>query len=337
MVTAPVEPYDHPGEPPHGEGAAGLDQRPASLGDRLLAQLVDGLVGFGLFFFAGMTLAPRFGGATKTGFELSGWPAAAVIIIVGAALLAYFVLAEAAFGVTLGKAVAGIRVQTPTGQRIGLRAALVRNLMRIVDGIGFYLVGAVAVLATRRHQRLGDLAVGSLVVQREPGRFARVAALLGALVLAAGGVVGGFSLRPAGRQVAGPAAVGPRAVTPAPAAAPVPAGRPRFATVVLSDNREATAERTIFSPDTERIYVVFTLADTPPETALRVLWIAEQVEGVPAGDSVGEYELKAGGPLDRGNFSLSRPADGWAPGTYRVELYLAGELAHSARFRIEGR
>ncbi len=330
-MTASFEPHDRPGGPARGEGAALPDQRPASLGDRLLAQLVDGLVGLGLFFFVGMTLAPRFGGATKTGFELSGWPAAAVIATVGVALLVYFVLAEAALGATLGKAVAGIRVQTPAGQRIGLRAALVRNLMRIVDGIGIYLVGGVAVLATRRHQRLGDLAAGSLVVQRESGRFARVAALLAALIVAAGGIAGGFSLRPTGRQVAEPAAVTPVAATP------VPVGRPRFATVVLSDSREGTVEKTVFSPDTEKVYVVFTLAEVPPETSLRVLWIAEQVEGVRAGDSIGEYELKAGGPLDRGNFSLSRPADGWAPGTYRVELYLGGELAHSARFRIESR
>ena len=48
------------------------------------------------------------------------------------------------------------------------RASALRNLVRLVDVLpGFYLVGAVAIFATHRNQRLGDLAAGTLVV-REP-------------------------------------------------------------------------------------------------------------------------------------------------------------------------
>ena len=52
--------------------------------------------------------------------------------------------------------------------------ALVRNLIRLIEGIAlFYVPAIVAVLATRRNQRLGDLAAGTLVI-REPGRAAYV-------------------------------------------------------------------------------------------------------------------------------------------------------------------
>ncbi len=44
--------------------------------------------------------------------------------------------------------------------------AAVRNVVRLVDFLpSLYSVGVVAVLATRHHQRLGDLAAGTLVVR----------------------------------------------------------------------------------------------------------------------------------------------------------------------------
>ncbi|MBM3470049.1 MAG: RDD family protein [Armatimonadetes bacterium] len=319
-MTEPIELPARPDLTSSESPGPASEPSPASLGDRLLAQLVDGLVAFGLFFFVGMTVAPRFGGAMQTGFDLSGRPAAVVIAIVSAVMLAYFVLAEGSLGVTFGKAVAGIRVQTLAGGRIGLRAALVRNLMRVIDGIGVYLVGAITILVTGRRQRLGDLAARTVVVTRERGRALPVAALVVALALAAGGIAGGLYLRPGGL----------------PTAAQKQPGQPRFATVIMTDDQQSKTEKTVFSADTSKVYVVFTLADVPEDTLVRALWIAEQVEGLPANDTVGEYEVKAGGPLNRGNFSLSRPDNGWAAGTYRVELYLAGQLAHTARFRIEG-
>lgn len=292
----------------------------ATIGDRLVAQLVDGLVAFGLFFFVGMVLAPRFGGATQAGFNLSGWPATIVISIVAVVLLAYFVLGEGALGTTLGKVVAGVRVQTLDGRRIGLRAALIRNLMRIIDGIGVYLVGAIAILATGRRQRLGDLAARSVVVRHEGGRIARVGALVAAVLLAGGGVAGGLLLRPGGQ-----------------AAEKGPAGPPRFAKVVITDDKERAVEKAVFTPDTPAFYAVFVLADVPPDTPVKAVWFGENLEGVPPETQIGEYEISLGGPKNEGNFSLGRPANGWPVGTYRVELFIAGQPAHTARFRVEAR
>ena len=166
----------------------------ASLGDRLLAQVVDGLIALALFYFAGMALATRFGFITESGFGLSLGPALLLVGIVAVVMLAYFILAEAMLGSTLGKLVAQIKVENGTGQRITLLASTIRNLMRLIDAIGFYLVGAISVIVTKRCQRLGDLAAGTVVVRRELGPAPRLAALVAAIVLAIGGIAGGLSV-----------------------------------------------------------------------------------------------------------------------------------------------
>jgi uncharacterized RDD family membrane protein YckC len=287
--------------------------RYGSLGDRLIGLLVDGLVAFGLFFLLGMLIAPRFGGATASGFELSGAPAIAVIGPVTILTFAYFVLLESAFGATLGKLVAGIQVQDVGGGRPSLRAALVRNLMRVIDSIGAYLVAAIAVLVTKRNQRLGDLVAHTVVVSRAKSRLVRVAALIAALAIAVGGVVGGFILRD-------------------PVSA---AGQPRYASLVLTDDPVRSVARTEFPADTPRIFVVFTLADVPENTTLRSVWIAENVANVPRNTPIDEAELRGGG-RNQGNFSLSRPTAGWPSGSYRVELYLADQLAATLPFTVTG-
>ena len=68
-------------------------------------------------------------------------------------------------GQTPGKRVAGIRVLTTRGEPVTFVHVLVRNLLRIVDFLpSSYMLGAVCILVTRRSQRLGDLAAGTIVV-----------------------------------------------------------------------------------------------------------------------------------------------------------------------------
>lgn len=166
----------------------------ASLGDRLLAQAVDGLIALALFYFTGMGLAERFGVITESGFGLTLVPALLLVGMVAVVMLAYFILAEAMLGSTLGKLVAQIKVENGAGQRITFRASTIRNLMRLIDAIGFYLVGGISVIVTKRYQRLGDLAAGTVVVRRESGSASRLAALVAVIVLATGGIAGGFWL-----------------------------------------------------------------------------------------------------------------------------------------------
>ena len=80
---------------------------------------------------------------------------------------AYFVASEMATGGrSLGKFVAGLRVVEDGGRPLGLRASVVRNLLRVVDILpSSYLVGLVAMVVSPEHKRLGDLAAGTLVVR----------------------------------------------------------------------------------------------------------------------------------------------------------------------------
>ena len=76
---------------------------------------------------------------------------------------AYYVLLEARYGRTLGKHLEGVVVTDRDGSPASLRACLLRNLLRPVDFVAFYLLGFVVVLATDRNQRLGDLVAGTEV------------------------------------------------------------------------------------------------------------------------------------------------------------------------------
>lgn len=94
------------------------------------------------------------------------------LVLFGIVLLYYFI-SEATSGQTLGKRATGIQVVGQDGTPCGTRQALVRTLLRIVDSLPFlYLLGLVVIWSTKRRQRLGDLAAGTLVV-RAPGRTPR--------------------------------------------------------------------------------------------------------------------------------------------------------------------
>jgi len=71
-------------------------------------------------------------------------------------------------GQTLGKRMVGLRVVHADGTRIQWRASVLRNLLLFVDWLpGTYLFAAASMLISRRFQRIGDHAAGTLVVYAE--------------------------------------------------------------------------------------------------------------------------------------------------------------------------
>jgi uncharacterized RDD family membrane protein YckC len=76
-------------------------------------------------------------------------------------------------GQTLGKRVVGIRVVHLDGTRIRWQASLVRNLLTAADAMpGTYLFALASMLCSRRFQRIGDHAAGTVVVYAETRRRA---------------------------------------------------------------------------------------------------------------------------------------------------------------------
>jgi uncharacterized RDD family membrane protein YckC len=140
----------------------------AGIGSRFIALLVDSLIWFAglLVLFVLLVLFPL---NIATFSEKSAeWAFAIIIFLIFLLNWGYFTLFEAFWnGRTPGKRVARIRVIQRSGRAIGLIESMTRNLVRYIDMQPFalYAVGVIAIFATRQHQRLGDLAAGTLVVR----------------------------------------------------------------------------------------------------------------------------------------------------------------------------
>ena len=126
------------------------------IGIRFVATVIDvvvlGIIGYLIAIPTGMT--------TSGGFDLQGGPAL-LWFLVG---FVYYILLEAQFGQTVGKRLTGIKVVTTDGNPIDYRASVIRNVLRVVDGIVFYLVGAVLIYLSDSQQRLGDRVAETVVV-----------------------------------------------------------------------------------------------------------------------------------------------------------------------------
>jgi uncharacterized RDD family membrane protein YckC len=85
--------------------------------------------------------------------------------VTGLLTLAYFIVMEATQGATLGKMALGLRVVKTDGSPITWTDSIIRNLLRIIDGLFIYLVGAIFVWTSPLKQRLGDRAAHTVVVR----------------------------------------------------------------------------------------------------------------------------------------------------------------------------
>jgi hypothetical protein len=73
-------------------------------------------------------------------------------------------------GRTPGKRATGLRVLRADGGPEDVVSSLIRNVLRVIDGLPLsYVPGIVSILATKKNQRLGDLAAGTIVVRERRG------------------------------------------------------------------------------------------------------------------------------------------------------------------------
>jgi uncharacterized RDD family membrane protein YckC len=136
-------------------------------GRRILAIIVDGIIiGLPTGLIAAM-LGVVSSGAGEVSASLEGVAGLFAGLISVALYLGYYVLMEGYLGQTLGKMLLGIKVvREDDGGVPGVKAAAIRTVLRIVDGLFSYLVGFIAVLASAKNQRLGDMAAHTLVVRK---------------------------------------------------------------------------------------------------------------------------------------------------------------------------
>jgi uncharacterized RDD family membrane protein YckC len=90
------------------------------------------------------------------------------VLLLTAVWLSYFALFEALRGQTPGKRRMGLMVVSIDGGPAGVRAISARTILRLIDDLGFFLIGIVTMLLTgERRRRLGDLAGRTVVVRAE--------------------------------------------------------------------------------------------------------------------------------------------------------------------------
>lgn len=149
--------------------AVPLDFEVAHIGSRFVALLLDLAIIYGGLTL--LVLALGWLGADALDVAPDWLGATVVILLVFVLRWGYPVGMETLWGGrTLGKAAMGLRVVTVEGGPVGVRHAAIRGAIGLVD---FELTGGFAAVLsavlTRRHQRLGDLAAGTLVVRERTG------------------------------------------------------------------------------------------------------------------------------------------------------------------------
>ncbi|MCX6678305.1 MAG: RDD family protein [Methanothrix sp.] len=79
--------------------------------------------------------------------------------------IGYFTLLEGSKGQTIGKMVTKIKVVREDGKPIDMNQSLTRNLLRVIDGLFAYLIGAILIWRSDKKQRLGDNIAKTIVVK----------------------------------------------------------------------------------------------------------------------------------------------------------------------------
>jgi uncharacterized RDD family membrane protein YckC len=150
----------------------------AGIGSRFLAytidffcQLIPIIVALALVFasfpLSGVDLFEKGPADGIRGFKLI-----ALVIMTGvifATNFFYFALFEMLWhGQSPGKRALHLRVVRDGGYPIDGRAALIRNLLRVVDSLpAFYVLGVISIFVGRHGKRIGDYAAGTVVVKEQ--------------------------------------------------------------------------------------------------------------------------------------------------------------------------
>ncbi len=142
-----AQPQQGYGQPLYGQGQLQY----VGVGMRFLALLIDGIiigVVAGLLSFI-LRNAPGLSGG-----------------LIGLLAIAYYIVMEATQGATVGKMALGLRVVKTDGSPISWSESVIRNLLRIIDGLFVYLVGAILIWTSPLKQRLGDRVANTVVIRK---------------------------------------------------------------------------------------------------------------------------------------------------------------------------
>jgi len=145
------------GEAVQDSGAISKAMAYQGIGIRFVSLIIDSIIlgiiigAVGSIFEAGMM-----------GREPIPWWLGALYFII---YVGYFTYLEGSRGQTAGKMITKIRVVREDGGPIDMNQAFTRNILRIIDGLLAYLIGAILIWRSERKQRLGDSIAKTVVVK----------------------------------------------------------------------------------------------------------------------------------------------------------------------------
>ena len=129
-----------------------ISQTPASVGERMLAQVIDWVLQVG-YILLWEHFAPSLSHLQ-------------VIFLVVLPVMFYCPICEMGTGgQTLGKWIVKLRVIMGDGTLPSPSAYLLRWMLMLVDGPALGCIGVLVMILNRNNQRLGDMAAGTLVVK----------------------------------------------------------------------------------------------------------------------------------------------------------------------------
>jgi uncharacterized RDD family membrane protein YckC len=162
------------------------------VGKRVAAFIIDGLIAFAISAIAWFALTTKISGTCPSsgggvtingdcrGFLVGqeGKQTTWYVISIVASLLIYVVL-PGLRGVSPGKAMMGIKLVNADGRPPGVLRAFLRYILWVVDAFPYiipYLTGFIVALNSQRNQRVGDMAAGTFVIDKNAAQVPTAAA-----------------------------------------------------------------------------------------------------------------------------------------------------------------
>lgn len=135
-----------------------ISQTPASVGDRIVARIIDMIVIVLYFLSVAFIFGHWINGLSDVGVVVF------LLLVVIPAVFYSFLLETFNHGRTVGKMVMKTRVVKADGSTPGVDDYLLRWMMLLVD-LHFCYAGLVAMLCSFSNRRFGDMAAGTLVIK----------------------------------------------------------------------------------------------------------------------------------------------------------------------------
>jgi hypothetical protein len=107
-----------------------------------------------------------------------------------------------------------------------------------------------------------------------------------------------------------------------------------MATDTQGDNFEPVGATDTYAVDQAVFHAVVTVANAPSDTTVKVVWTAVDVgDAAEPGTVVDETEVTVEGSRNI-DFTLTSDSGQWPVGTYKVDIYLDGDLDRTLNFSV---